>query len=103
MLGLEEAAKQAELQDAAAVTSVVEVVDSDDSDDELLVEPVSPGPGRGWGELPGEEGGWGECPVCEQLLPLDKLQLHAMACQGLHLNGGEGLEVKFVSLDSVAL
>ena len=25
--------------------------------------------------------GWGECPVCGQLLPRDKLGLHAMACQ----------------------
>ena len=37
--------------------------------------------------------GWGECPVCDQMIPLSKLQLHAMACQGLELDGGSGLEV----------
>jgi len=37
--------------------------------------------------------GWGECPVCDQMMPLSKLQLHAMACQGLEYNGGSGLEV----------
>ena len=26
-------------------------------------------------------------------MPLSKLELHAMACQGIHLNGGIGLEV----------
>ena len=26
-------------------------------------------------------------------MPLSKLELHAMACQGIHLNGGTGLEV----------
>jgi len=34
--------------------------------------------------------GWGECPMCTELLRLPELQLHAMACQGIGLNGGEG-------------
>ena len=48
--------------------------------------------------------GWGECPMCtevslekladcrknSQLFRLPERQLHAMACQGVGLNGGEG-------------
>jgi len=34
--------------------------------------------------------GWGECPMCTELFRLPELQLHAMACQGIGLNGGEG-------------
>ena len=41
--------------------------------------------------------GWGECPVCDQIMPIPKLQLHAMACQGLEGNGGSGLEVMTAS------
>merc|ERR1719414_1359557 len=44
--------------------------------------------------------GWGECPVCDQILPNDKLQLHAMACQGIQFNGGEGLEVNPMDVQS---
>merc|ERR1719153_1703679 len=35
--------------------------------------------------------GWGECPMCTELFRLPELQLHAMACQGIGLNGGEGV------------
>ena len=34
------------------------------------------------------------------MLPLHKLELHAMACQGLHLNGGQGLEVNPMEVQS---
>ena len=44
--------------------------------------------------------GWGECPVCCQLMRNEKLQYHAMACQGLHLNGGDGLEVNPMEVQS---
>merc|ERR1712029_1188081 len=44
--------------------------------------------------------GWGECPVCDQILPNDRLQLHAMACQGIQFNGGEGLEVNPMDVQS---
>ena len=101
-------------------TEVIQLED-DDEDDDVLVRtnhgdsivisdeesPVRQGPsissqgvGGGGGGVGGGGGGggggppgWGECPVCEQLMPLSKLELHAMACQGIHLNGGIGLEV----------
>jgi len=44
--------------------------------------------------------GWGECPMCEQLMRIPKLRLHSMACQGLHLNGGSGLEVNVMDMQS---
>ena len=55
--------------------------------------------GRGGGGGGGPPG-WGECPVCQQLMPLIKLELHAMACQGIHLNGGLGLEVNPMEVQS---
>ena len=33
-------------------------------------------------------------------MPVSKLELHAMACQGLHLNGGIGLEVNPMEVQS---
>ena len=77
---------------------------------EMPLAESSPRREYGGGGEGGGGGGWGECPVCDQvrrvvccrnshhkvssqLMPTHKLALHAMACQGLHLNGGEGLEV----------
>lgn len=121
VLGLEEAVKNAQEEDNAATSNVIDAgeIDSDDevlvatavreddtniwvsSDDEGDVEVVgAASSGSGGSKRKAEDGldlsgprGWGECPVCDQMMPLSKLQLHAMACQGLLLNGGNGLEV----------
>eukprot|EP00092_Neocalanus_flemingeri_P010867 GFUD01011703.1.p1 GENE.GFUD01011703.1~~GFUD01011703.1.p1 ORF type:complete len:218 (-),score=76.83 GFUD01011703.1:173-826(-) len=119
VLGLEDAIKKAQEEDSTATSAVIDTadLDSDDevllpytakeddniwvsSDDEGDVEAVGAASSGGGSkrkavdslDLSGPRG-WGECPVCDQMMPLSKLQLHAMACQGLHLNGGDGLEV----------
>ena len=123
VLGLEQAIKDAQKDNATTSSVIdVGEIDSDDevlvntvvkedstniwvsSDEEGDVEVVS-GPsgsaGGGGGSKRKAEDvldmsgprGWGECPVCDQMMPLSKLQLHAMACQGIDLNGGSGLEV----------
>lgn len=123
VLGLEEAVKNAQEEDNATPSSVIDTGEID-SDDEVLVDtPVreddtniwvssdsegdvqvvgAASNSRGTGSSKRKAGdgldlsgprGWGECPVCDQMMPLSKLQLHAMACQGLELNGGSGLEV----------
>lgn len=105
-------------------SEVIQIGDDDeeDEDDEALVKsnhgesivisdedsPARPGAssqavggaGAGGGGGVGGPPGWGECPVCEQLMPLIKLELHAMACQGIHLNGGLGLEVNPMEVQS---
>jgi len=121
VLGLEQAIKDAQ-KDDATTSSIIDVgeIDSDDdvlvntvvkedstniwvsSDEEGDVEVVGGPSGSSGGgskrkaedvlDLSGPRG-WGECPVCDQMMPLSKLQLHAMACQGIDLNGGSGLEV----------
>ena len=63
------------------------VVSSDDEADLKVVEEKS----RESNDRSGP--GWGECPMCEQLLPIPELRLHSMACQGIAYNGGEGLVV----------
>jgi len=121
VLGLEEAVRNAQEEDNAATSNVIDVgeIDSDDevlvatavreddtniwvsSDDEGDVQVVgAASSGSGGSKRKAEDSldlsgprGWGECPVCDQMMPLSKLQLHAMACQGLLLNGGNGLEV----------
>ena len=73
--------------------SVIDIDDNDseDDDDSVLVD-------NGTGQVMNP--GWGECPVCGQLMRNTKLQYHAMACQGLHLNGGDGLEVNPMEVQS---
>jgi len=115
VLGLEEAVKDAQKEDDATPSSVIDAgeIESDEevlvptavredntniwvsSDEEGDVEVVSGGSKRKAEDSLDMSGprGWGECPVCDQMMPLSKLQLHAMACQGLELNGGTGLEV----------
>ena len=132
VLGLEEAVKKAQKEDSSAANTVIDTAELDsDSDDEVLlpytakeddhiwvssdegdVEVVGSAPsGAGGGskrkaadglDLSGPRG-WGECPVCDQMMPLSKLQLHAMACQGLGLNGGNGLEVILIHLYTVGV
>jgi len=55
--------------------AAIEIADEDDEEEEDGV---------------GTRTGWGECPMCTELLRLPELQPHAMACQGIGLNGGEG-------------
>ena len=82
VLGLEKYVKDEEEHENTPST-VIDVADlSTDSDEDVLVKDET-----------GTVRGWGECPVCSQLLPNSKLQLHAMACQGIEFNGGDGLEV----------
>ena len=86
------------------------IVISDDEDDNMVLPLAHSSPrrttggrgggGGGVGGGGGAGGGWGECPVCSQLMALHKLELHAMACQGLHLNGGAGLEVNPMEVQS---
>ena len=96
-------------------SEVIEVGDDDDEeeDDDVLVKtnhgdsivisdedsPTRPGASSQAGGGGGPPG-WGECPVCQQLMPFIKLELHAMACQGIHLNGGVGLEVNPMEVQS---
>ena len=121
VLGLEQAVIKAEKDDAPAATtsSVIDTAELDSDDEVLLpyevkedsniwlssdsegdVEVVGAASSGGVGKRKAESGldmsgprGWGECPVCDQMMPLSKLQLHAMVCQGLDRNGGEGFEV----------
>jgi len=41
-----------------------------------------------------------ECPVCDRLLPTAELAEHASGCQGLALNGGNGLHVNVMDSQS---
>ena len=107
-LGLEHLVKK------ETASSVIDVADlSSDSDDDDILVTTDPAPNNivisdddgdqgtsagGSYEFTGR--GWGECPVCEQLMPRDKLQLHAMACQGIEFNGGDGLEVNPMEVQS---
>ena len=75
---------------ASRTSTAIEIQDEDEEE--------------GTGEDAGTRTGWGECPMCtevilqnlaewlkaSQLFRLPELQLHAMACQGVGLNGGEG-------------
>jgi len=70
----DEALAEALAASRKSAAAAIEIEDNDDVDDE-------------------EESmrtGWGECPMCTELFRLPELQLHAMACQGIGLNGGEG-------------
>jgi len=121
VLGLEQAVKDAQ-KNAVTTSSIIDVGEIE-SDDEILVNTVVKEDNTNIWVSSDEEGdvevvsgsssgvaggskrkaedvldmsgprGWGECPVCDQMMPLSKLQLHAMACQGLEFNGGTGLEV----------
>lgn len=95
--------------DAGGPSTVIDTAElSSDSDDDLLLANTETGDnndnvvisdtedGGGGGVVRG----WGECPVCQQIMPNSKLGLHAMACQGIELNGGEGLEVNPMEVQS---
>jgi len=73
-------------------SAVIDVADISTDDGESVVNTSA--------SVSGVARGWGECPVCDQILPNDKLQLHAMACQGIQFNGGEGLEVNPMDVQS---
>jgi len=60
----------------ASRNTAIEIADDEDEEEEE--------------EDAGLRTGWGECPMCTELFRLPELQLHAMACQGVGLNGGEG-------------
>ena len=89
-------------------SAVIDVADiSTDDDDVVAVNDASSNDGESVAfdvntsaSVSGVARGWGECPVCDQILPNDKLQLHAMACQGIQFNGGEGLEVNPMDVQS---
>ena len=76
------------------------VISDEDSPTRPGVSASSQADGGSGGSGGGGPPGWGECPVCQQLMPLIKLELHAMACQGIHLNGGVELEVNPMEVQS---
>ena len=96
--------------DGVESSSVIDTADlSSDSDDDLILANTNSGYNNDnivisdtedGGEPGGVARGWGECPVCQQLMPNHKLGLHAMACQGIEFNGGEGLEVNPMEVQS---
>ena len=108
VLGLGHLVKDDEDEDnAGGPSAVIDTAElSSDSDDDLLLANTETGDTNDnivIGDT--EEGGgvargWGECPVCQQIMPNTKLGLHAMACQGIELNGGEGLEVNPMEVQS---
>jgi hypothetical protein len=73
---------------------------SSDDEEEVTGQAQAATTGEARGEEEAENTGWGECPMCGQLLRLPELQLHCMACQGIHLNGGEGLHVNPMEVQS---
>lgn len=36
---------------------------------------------------------FGDCPVCQRRMKMEELEEHAMGCQGIEMNGGNGLHV----------
>jgi len=90
-----------------ASSAVIDVADISTDDDVVAVDNTSTNDGESsafdvdtGASVSGVARGWGECPVCDQILPNDRLQLHAMACQGIQFNGGEGLEVNPMDVQS---
>merc|ERR1712098_481562 len=88
-------------------SAVIDVADISTDDDVVAVDNSSTNDGESsafdvdtGASVSGVARGWGECPVCDQILPNDRLQLHAMACQGIQFNGGEGLEVNPMDVQS---
>ena len=93
--------------DDVGSSSVIDTADlSSDSDDDLILANTEPNVNivisdtEDGGVSGGVARGWGECPVCQQIMPNHKLGLHAMACQGIEFNGGEGLEVNPMEVQS---
>ena len=106
VLGLGPSVKK-EDDDAGGPSTVIDTAElSSDSDDDILLANTETGDTNDnlvisdTEEAGGGARGWGECPVCEQIMPNNKLGLHAMACQGIELNGGEGLEVNPMEVQS---
>merc|ERR1712059_53767 len=101
VLGLEMVEEKAEAEDQTVKDEVENIWVSSDEDVEedergtnvSFSNMCAGGNGSGRTAEGGGGAGWGECPMCEQLLPLPTLQLHSMVCQGIAYNGGEGLEV----------
>ena len=93
--------------DTGGPSTVIDTAElSSDSDDDILLANTETGDNNDnivisdTEEGGGVARGWGECPVCQQIMPNTKLGLHAMACQGIELNGGEGLEVNPMEVQS---